>query len=168
MIWKINNSQVYLLGSVHLMKNEANSHLISIDDVYKDVTTVVFEHTLDAEQNRLCFYEDDKLSNNISRSLFRDVKNKWLKYRMDYSLLEKSKIWSATNSIAINILGNAGFSSEYGIDRLLWDRSRNDNKKIEWLESLDEVYSCFDTAPVDEQKHNLAKTVRDKNEVISP
>lgn len=166
MIWKFDNTEAYLLGSVHAMRKEDNLHSSSINDIYNKVTKVVFETSLDITSQPLCFYDEDKLSKNISKTLFRDVKRVWLKYKLPYGDLEKSKIWQAANSIAFNILENEGFLDQYGIDRLLWEKSKKDQKTIELLESSETSLLSFDNAPIEEQRKYLAQVVRNKSKVI--
>ena len=166
MIWQFSNTHSYLLGSVHLLSESGNAHLDVIDEVYATVENVVFEASLYFEEIPIRFYEKGKLSSNISKSLFRDAKKEWQKHKLDYSEFVKSKIWNATNSIAVAILNKAGFFPEYGIDRNMWDRSCADRKNIEWLESQSAVFACFDNAPIEEQINGLIKTVRDKKSVI--
>jgi len=166
MIWQFDNSQVYILGSVHMMKEGAITAQSAIDNVYNQVSKVVFETSLDFPQNPIYFYEKDKLSKNTSKALFRDTKKAWLKHGLEYSDLEKSKIWYAALSIGSRININNGFLAEYGIDRIMWDKSKEDSKEVDWLESQDAGLSCFDNAPLEEQRKFLMKPVRDKKEVL--
>jgi uncharacterized protein YbaP (TraB family) len=167
MIWKFDNSQVYILGSVHAMKEGAINHQSAINDVYDKVSKVVFETSLDFEQIPMCLYENHKLSENTSKTLFRDTKKAWLKHGLEYSELEKSKIWRAALSINSIIVSDNGFLEESGVDRIMWNKSKEDNKEIEWLESQVSGLSCFDNAPLEEQHKLLMKPVRDKKEVIN-
>lgn len=166
MIWHFDNSQTYLLGSVHAMRETDNGNSGAINDIYDQVTNVVFEASLDIEENLPIFYEDDKLSNNISKSLFRDVKKAWKKYDLPYSDLEKSRIWSAANSITMGILDRNDFLVQHGVDKFLWTSSHKDNKQVAWLESQSAGLSCFDTSPVEEQQKMLSQPVRNPDKVI--
>jgi len=127
---------------------------------------VVFETSLDIAPHPLCFYDGDKLSQNISKTLFRDVKKVWSKFKLPYGDLEKSKIWQAANSITFNVLARKGFLIENGIDRILWDKSKKDKKTIELLEPLETSLSCFDNAPIEEQRKFLAQVVRNRSKII--
>jgi len=167
MIWQFDNSQVYILGSVHVMKEGAINHQSAINDVYDKVSKVVFETSLDFVQIPMCLYENDKLSKNTSKALFRDTKKVWLKQGLEYSELEKSKIWRAALSINSTIVSDNGFLEESGVDRVMWNKSKEDNKEIEWLEPQIAGISCFDNAPLEEQHKFLMKPVRDKKEVIN-
>ena len=51
MIWQFDNSQIYMLGSVHVMKEKDNNHQSVINDVYNKVSKIIFETSLDFEQN---------------------------------------------------------------------------------------------------------------------
>lgn len=167
MIWQFDNSQIYMLGSVHVMKEDDNNHQSVINDVYNKVSKIVFETSLDFEQiPLLTSYEDDKLSNNISKELFRDTKKAWLKYGLEYSQLENSKIWNAAISIMFRIFNKNGFLTENGIDKIIWNKSKEDKKEIEWLESQSAGLSSMDNSPIEEQHNFLIKAVRNKNETI--
>ena len=166
MIWQFDNSQIYVLGSVHVMREDDNNHIKSINYTYEKVTNVVFETSLDFGNIPIARYENDKLAKNISKTLFRDVKQTWLKYGLQYSDLDQSKIWHAANSIIFSIFNNIGFSSENGIDRIIWNKSQQDNKKVEWLESQTAGLSCLDNSPIEEQQKILTKAVRNKSKII--
>ncbi len=155
-----------MLGSVHVMKEDDNNHQNAINDVYDKVSKVVFETSLDFEQSPISSYEDDKLSKNISKALFRDTKKAWLKHGFEYSELDKSKIWQAAISIMYTIFNNNGFLTENGIDRIIWNKSKEDNKEIEWLESQSAGLSSLDKSPIEEQHKFLIRAVRNKNEII--
>ncbi|MCP4989224.1 MAG: TraB/GumN family protein [Colwellia sp.] len=174
MIWQLDNSQIYIIGSVHNMKEGDNNHQDTINDVYDKVSKVVFETSLEPptcldEHNKLSKYldENDKLSRNISKSLFRDTRKVWLKHDLIYSELEKSKIWLAAISIVNSIYRKNGFSNENGIDKIIWNKSKKDNKKIEWLESQQAGTYCWDNSPTEEQLKYLIKAVRDKSKIIN-
>lgn len=166
MIWKFDNSQVYILASIHFMKGGDNNHIDIINNIYDKVSKVIFETSLDPEQNILKPYQNDKLSDNISKSLLRDTKKTWLKYNLPYSHLEKSKVWLVAKTIEQSIYYKNKFLAENGIDRLLWNKSEKDKKKIEWLESQDAGMSYFDNSPIKEQNKSLINAVRNKNQVI--
>lgn len=165
MIWQFDNTETYLLGSIHAMSEGDNHHSSSIDNIYTKVAKVVFETSLDITANPLCFYQKDKLSHNISKTLFRDVKKEWLRYKLPYRDLEKSKIWQAANSILFNILAKHGFLIQHGVDYVLWDKSKKDNKNIELLEPLKTSLLSFDNAPIDEQREYITQIVRNKSNV---
>ena len=166
MIWHFENTEIYILGSLHVLREDDNTHLNSIEEIYTNVTTIVFESSLDFEHQQVCFYNDDKLSNHISKTLFRDVKKTWLKYGFPYADLEKSKIWQVANSIIFGILESKGLNAQNGIDNLLWEKSKTDKKHIEVLEPPDAALSFFDSAPLEEQVKYLSNTVRNKKQVI--
>ena len=98
--------------------------------------------------------------------LFRDTKKAWLKCGLEYSQLGNSKIWNAAISIMFTIFNNNGFLTENGIDKIIWNKSKEDKKEIEWLESQSAGLSSMDNSPMEEQHKFLIKAVRNKNETI--
>ncbi|WP_339723291.1 TraB/GumN family protein [uncultured Paraglaciecola sp.] len=166
MIWQFDNTQVYILGSLHFMKEGSINRERHIDAIYNNVQKVVFETSLDPQEASICSYESDKLSNNISKSLFRDTKKVWQKYGIEYSKLEKSKIWFAAMLIGNSINESNGFLFNSGIDKRMWDKSKRDNKEIEWLESKNDLLFYFENAPQDEQQKFLKQPVRNKTEFL--
>jgi uncharacterized protein YbaP (TraB family) len=167
MIWQFDNSQVYVLGSVHLMKRDDNYHLRAIKGVYNKVSKVVFEASQEVAKHPITMYENDKLSNHISKSLFRDTKKSWIKYGFELSELEKTKVWQTTNLISSSILKKNGFLPEHGIDQIIHYESKKDNKEIEWLEPQYTALSYADNAPMEEQYRALVKAVRNPKTIIS-
>lgn len=166
MIWKFNNTETYLLGSIHALPEKNNIHSDSINKVYNKVEKIVFECSFDDTVPPICFYKKDKLSEMLSKTLFREVKKEWLRYKLPYEDLEKSKIWNAAFSIASKILEKHGMFIQNGIDRIIWEKSKRDNKTIKLLEPIEESLSYFDTAPIEEQRKMLSQVVRRKNKVV--
>lgn len=74
MIWKFDNHNVFVLGSVHMMREGQNNHINSINQTLDLVSSVVFETSLDFGDFPITQFKDEKLSNNISKSLFRDTR----------------------------------------------------------------------------------------------
>ena len=166
MIWKFNNCNVYGLGSVHLMGDGQNNHVKAMDDTFSLVSRVVFETSLDFGDLSITRYENEKLSDNISKSLFRDVKKVWTKYGLKQSGLEESKIWSAALSIGNHIFTSIGLDAKNGVDRVIWGKSIENAKKVEWLEDQLAGLQCFDSAPIEELQKSLTEAARNKKKLI--
>lgn len=166
MIWKFDDSNVYVIGSVHVMSADGNSHTESINRIIDIVSRVVFETSLEFGELPITQYKHEKLSNQISKALFRDVKKKWVKYGLELCQLESSKIWNTAISISMQIFASIGLYSENGVDKILWNRSKERGLDIDWLEDQESGLACFDNSPIEEQQRLLTEAVRNKKKGI--
>ena len=66
----------------------------------------------------------------------------------------------------MQIFSTIGFFSEYGIDKIIWESSRNGAKDVDWLEGQNVGLMCFENSPKEEQAKFLTETVRNKRKVI--
>ncbi|MDH5217473.1 MAG: TraB/GumN family protein [Gammaproteobacteria bacterium] len=164
MIWQLGNSQTYILGSVHALQEDGNKHLDAIDEIYEKANRLIFESDLDGDSGPIRYYENSSLAREISKKLFKDVKNEWRKCGIPYNELNQSKIWFAALLLNIYTGAKKGVLPEYGIDRTMWDRAKNDGKIIEWLEDQTAGVSCFDSSPKGEQIEYLARAARSKKD----
>jgi len=167
MIWHFKDTNIYLLGSVHVMAADRNTHVDSINEILAVVSRVIFETSLDFNDFPIARYKNDQLSRNISKTLFRDTKKIWLKYGLPYSDLNPSKIWSVALSISMQTFSTIGLDSANGIDQMIWESSKNGAKDVGWLEDQNAGLVCFENSPKEEQTKFLSETVRNKRKGIN-
>lgn len=166
MIWQFQDTNIYVLASVHVMAPDRNTPVDSINDILAVASKVIFEASLDCNDLPITRYINDQLSRNVSKTLFRDARNIWLKYGLSNSELNPSKIWSAALSISMQIFSTIGFDSKNGVDKIIWESSRNGAKDVDWLEDESVGLMCFENSPKEEQAKFLTETVRNKRKVV--
>lgn len=163
MIWKIDNSKLYICGSIHVLKTNQSYVFESLENIYSSSERIIFEadttnlHLID---NTLLNYPQGRvLKNSIPRKLFRKTENVWKKLGIVGADLNKSKPWNAANIILFNLLARHGFVETHGIDKVLLNRAKTDQKTIVELEPINEPFVCFDNTPKEEQHKYLSETV---------
>mgnify|MGYP001570031811 FL=1 len=160
MIWRFDNSNTYLLGSIHILKDGGNCYEKQIDNIYSQSNHIVFEANLDKIPLSLLRYSDgNKLSDNIPQNLFKKTKKKWSKFGLPETDLEQTKPWQVANILTMKLLERKGFSFDNGIDKQLFTRAKADNKSIDTLEPESFSLQCFDNAPLEEQLKYLSSVI---------
>jgi uncharacterized protein YbaP (TraB family) len=162
MIWKFDNSNTYLLGSIHVLKAGPHPYSKQIDDIYSRSSNIIFETDLDNIPPSLFTYNDGtKLSDTISESLYRKILKYWIILGLNAYNLEKNKLWAIALILSLKLFEQLGFSSAYGIDRQLLTRAKSDNKNTIFLEPANVVSLCFDAISLKEQEEYLLSFIED-------
>jgi len=164
MIWQLGSSQTFIAGSIHALQENRNSHQRIINEIYKNAKHLVFETDLDSKPDSIIYYKNSNLSQEVSKTLFKDVKREWHKNELPPKELEKSKIWWA--ALKLNTANGAkkGIIPTYGVDRIIWDQAQKDNKTVAWLETTEAGLGCFNSSPIDEQIKLLSKATRNRKD----
>lgn len=164
MIWKLNNSDIYLSGTFHMLKDETNPYSKRIEEIYSKSTQLVLETDISKADLSITKYSGNtKLSDNIPSKLFKKTKSRWLKSGLSIEELEKTKPWQVATRILLDIVIKKGFSHEKGLDNQLLKKAKSDGKKIIYLEPPTTALQCFDSAPLYEQTKYLSKVVNNIN-----
>ena len=160
MIWQFDNSNTYLLGSIHVLKHANHPYSRQIDDIYAHASHIIIEADLDNIPFPLLTYNDGtKLSDHISRDTFLQVQNLWISLGLQVTELDKNKSWFVAMILMMKLLEKHGFSHEYGIDKQIFSRAKADNKKIYFLEPESAAFTCFENIPKDEQEEYLLSLI---------
>lgn len=162
MLWQLDNTNLSLLGSVHVFDQPKPSLSKSMEQAYLTAKRVVFEVRLDerADGSAGLFPDGQCLSDSISAELFSDTRRLWLKIGFPEDQLERCRPWFAAFRLIFAMLPLAGLKVEWGIDRYFWNRAVKDNRAIGALERISDGQIIFNAAPAHEQEIFLAEVVQ--------
>lgn len=169
-MWQIDgrSNTVYLLGSVHLLREADHPLPAVIDLAYDDAEVIVMEldmDDMDPVYTQMAFNRAGVLSDGSTlRELMGDAaytRAEAAAAAVDIPLemLDQSEPWLAAMTAELMLLYRMGFDPMLGIEMTMTSRAVRDNKPIEGLETVDEQLAFLDNLPVDVQSEMLIQTL---------
>jgi uncharacterized protein YbaP (TraB family) len=171
-LWKVSSKQntVYLLGAIHLMREDGYPLNKSIESAYHDAQTLVLEINLDeaasSEAQSLMvskglYPAGQTLRESLSPQTFELVKKKTEELGLDIQQVNRLKPWLVTITLAALQLEQLGYDSKLGIDKHFFDQARADKKEILSLESIEYQVSLLEGMSSGNQEAALLETIQE-------
>ena len=167
MIWKFDNSETYLFGTIHAFKPGAYPYSNKINEIYSQSSTIIFEADLDnIDSSMFTFNAGTNFSDVVSANTFNLTKKLWVKLELNPDGLENIKPWVIAINICAKLYESLGYSFAHGVDKHLLSMAKEDGKTIIYLEPQNTAPLCFDAIPFNEQETYLLSFVKDNQEAI--
>lgn len=167
---KTGENTLYLLGSMHILKQDAYPLPEEMEKAYENSSIVVFETDLGdmdrpAVQEKMIklgmYAAGDSLSNNISKQTYSDFSKKLAEMGLPAAQFELMKPWMCGLTLSLMELTRLGFNPELGLDQHFYKRARSDGKKIMALESIDFQLDTLGGLDELQQENFLKQTLKD-------
>lgn len=171
-LWRVEGetNTVYLLGSVHLLRESDYPLPAEIDEAYADAETLVMELDMDdldplllqSAVTRLGVAADGRtLAETLGPQ--RHARASALAEELDIplELLDSTEPWLAAITVEQMILARIGFNPMFGIEAHLAGRAAADGKEILGLEGVEEQLAFLDGLSADAQADLLLQTLED-------
>ena len=174
-LWRASSGDrsVYLLGSVHFMKQDAYPLNPAIERVFDSAGVVVFETDIDrlgtAAVSMLAagtLEGDTTLVDVVSTELYDDVSQRLETLGMDIGGFKKMKPWMVALSLTSFELMRADYLGSEGIDAYFSSRAKADDKPQHALESIDYQISLFAEMSEEESVDFLGYTLTELDMMI--
>ncbi len=171
-MWRIDGvtNSVYLLGSIHLLREQDHPLPTVIDSAYEDAEVVVMELDMDdldpvytqTAFNRAGVLRDGRtLQDLMGNKLYAEAERAAEAVDIPIDLLSQSEPWLAAMTVELMALYRIGFNPMYGVEMTMTTRAARDGKPIEGLETVDEQLSFLDGLPLDVQNEMLLQALRE-------
>jgi uncharacterized protein len=171
-LWKVSSKQntVYLLGAIHLMREDGYPLNKSIESAYHDAQTLVLEINLDdassSEAQALMISKGlypagQTLHESLSPKTYELVKKKTEELGLDIQQVNRLKPWLVTITLAAMQLEQLGYDSKLGIDKHFFDKAKADKKEILGLESIEYQVSLLEGMSSGNQEAALLETIQE-------
>ncbi len=171
-MWRIDgaNNSIYLLGSIHLLREQDHPLPSVIDTAYEDAEVVVMELDMDdldpvytqSAFNRAGVLRDGRtLEDLMGAELYAEAERAAQAIDIPIELLAQTEPWLAAMTVELMALYRIGFDPMYGVEMTMTTRATRDGKPIEGLETVDEQLSFLDGLPLDVQNEMLLQTLRE-------
>lgn len=168
-LWKAqsNTANVYLLGSIHVMKKDIYPLDSKIEDAFKRSNTLVVEANISdmgkIDMQKLltnAFYSgNDTLERHVSRETYELIRKETERLGLPIQMINKQKPWIIALTLSSLELMKLGFTPNDGID--MYFLSRAGGKRIVELESVDYQLELFSSFSDNEQELFLIQTLKE-------
>ncbi|PKL79582.1 MAG: hypothetical protein CVV25_07465 [Ignavibacteriae bacterium HGW-Ignavibacteriae-4] len=153
-LWKVDdgNSHIFLLGSIHVAKQNMYPLDYRIEEAYRGSDIVAFEIDMTKADPMLfmkymTYTDGTKLKDRISAENYEKLRQKFSSMGMTESMFGNMRPWAAAMSVQTSMLRGAGYDAALGIDQHFMTKATNDSKKVRELETVDyqmDLLSQFD------------------------
>lgn len=175
-MWLVEGEQnrVYLLGSVHLLREQDHPLPAVIDSAYADAESLYMEIDMDdldpfatqAAVNRLGLLADGvSLRDVMGEPRYSEAERRAAALDIPFELLSRSEPWYAAITVEQLALMRIGFNPAYGVEMHLTGKAVSDGKSIHGLETVEEQLQLLDGLPIDAQRDLLMQTLTDASEI---
>ena len=169
-LWRADgaSNSVYILGSIHMLREEDHPLPQIIDEVYADAEIIVMELDMDdldpaytqAAFNRAGVMSDGTtLQDLMGDDAYAEAMEAAAAIDIPLEMLAQSEPWLAAMTVELMMLYRIGFNPLLGIEMTMTSRATQDGKPIEGLETVDEQLSFLDGLPLDAQREMLLQTL---------
>ncbi len=171
-LWKVQSktSTLYLLGSIHFLKQENYPLNPGIEKAFAQSNALVVEADIsdpgklnsDKLLQSALYPENDSLENHLSRETYEYVKKETGKLGLPIELIARQKPWVLALTLEGLELMKLGFDPTHGVDVYFLSKAQG-SKKILELEGVDEQFNLLSSFSDKEQELFLVYTLKDLN-----
>lgn len=169
-LWRVAGeaNSIYLLGSVHLLREQDHPLPKVVDDAYADAEVLVMELDMDdldpaytqAAFNKAGVMTDGTtLRDLMGEELYAQAEEAAAVIDIPLDMLAQSEPWLAAITVELMMLYRSGFNPSLGVEMTMTMRAAADNKPIEGLETVDEQLAFLDGLPLEAQREMLLQTL---------
>lgn len=162
-MWQIDGqrNRIYLLGSIHLLREKDHPIPSAIYDAYNDAETLIMELDMDdmdpiASQTmatELGLIQDDRtLADLLGPDLYAEAEALALTAEIPLKLLSRTEPWYAAMNVELMLLMRIGFNPAYGIETHLMEMAKTDQKEIRGFETMRQQLEFLDGLSPDSQQ----------------
>ena len=174
-LWEIQteHGSSYLLGSVHLLKEEHYPLKKVIEDAFAQSDVLVLEVDLAGDKllqagmlmlQKGMYQGEETLQDNLSEKTYQQVKEKLKTMDMDIEGFKKTKPWMVALTVLEKKLVQLGFNPTFGID-LYFLKKAEGKKEIQGLETIEFQVGLFDHFSKEEDEKFLLSTILQADQI---
>lgn len=169
--WRVTGPQggeLWLLGSVHYLREQDYPLPPLIDALYDRCTVVVMEldlDDLDPQHSQAQLLGAAMLTGGatlpdvLTADVYARADTRAGALGVDLALLARFEPWLVAMTLLDVGMGRLGFRAERGLEQYLLRKARADGKEVLGLEALASQIAVFDGLPADEQQALLEQTL---------
>ena len=168
-LWKVQSSRstIYLLGSIHFLKDDVYPLNQTIENAYESSDQLVVEADINQLGNldlkrladRAFYKSGDHIEKHVSPETYRLVKKESASLGMPAELIGMQKPWLLALSFQAMQLMRLGYDPQHGVDYHFLARAQG-KKRILELESLDDQLNLLSGFSDKEQEKFLLYTLK--------
>lgn len=169
-MWQVEGetNSIYLLGSIHLLREEDHPLPAVVDRAYAEADVIVMEldmDDLDPVYTQTAFSragvmtDGTTLAEIMGEELFAEAQEAAAVIDIPLDMLAQSEPWLAAMTVELMMLYRIGFNPMLGVEMTMVNRATADGKPIEGLETVDEQLAFLDSLPLEAQREMLLQTL---------
>ncbi len=174
-LWKISTktNTIYLLGSIHVLKQDAYPLDKVIEKAYENSQRLFFEVNLDEVNAQKLqqltvdkgFYNDSQtIKDGLSPETYELVKKHLTENGMNIKNFERLKPWLLAMTMEVSELQRLGFDPNLGLDKYFYEKAKKDKKRIDGFETAEYQLDLLADMPANLQEAMLLQTMKDIDE----
>lgn len=176
-MWQIDGEQnrIFLLGSIHLLREEDHPIPTAIIDAYKEAETLIMELDMDdmdpIESQRLAtelgLIQDGRtLADVLGPEVYAEAEELALAATIPLNLLSSAEPWYAAMNVELMLLMRIGFNPALGIETHLMELAAADQKEILGLETMRQQLELLDELSADAQREMFLQALSEGDEIL--
>lgn len=169
-MWRVDgaSNSIYLLGSIHLLRQQDHPLHTAIDAAYEVADVVVMELDMDdldpvytqSAFNRAGVMTDGTtLRDLMGEGPYAMAEEAAAVVDIPLDMLAQTEPWLAAINVELMALYRIGFDPTLGVEMTITNRATSDGKPIEGLETVDEQLAFLDGLPLEAQREMLLQTL---------
>ncbi|MGI9233927.1 MAG: TraB/GumN family protein [Woeseiaceae bacterium] len=164
------DNTVYLLGSIHLLREQDHPLPTVIDRAYEDADVLIMEldmDDLDSMATQQLFTQSGVLRDGrtlrdlMGEQLYRRAEVAAEASNIPIDMLAKSEPWLAAITVEMMSLYRIGFNPMLGVEMTMLARAVQDGKRIDGLEEIAEQLAFLDGLSLEAQRAMLLQTLEE-------
>jgi uncharacterized protein YbaP (TraB family) len=175
-LWKISSktNTVYLLGSVHLLKQDAYPLDTSIEKAYENSPRLFFEINLvEMDEQKLqqltlakgVYHDGRTLKDELSKQAYEFTKKRLADQGLNIEQFDRLKPWLVAMTIAVGEMQRLGFDPNQGVDKYFYEKAKKDKKKIDGFETAEYQLNLLGDMPAAMQEAQLLQTMKELDDM---
>jgi uncharacterized protein YbaP (TraB family) len=171
-LWTVEtpSNKIYLLGSLHLLKQDTYPLAPAIEKAYADSQVIIFETDIAALQTpevqakllELGVYPaGENLLENLDENTRQQLEKKMSEIGMPLAHFSRFKPWFVALTLTTLELQRLGFNPNYGIDMYFFNKAKADGKEIGFLEPAEFQINLLGNMAEENQNAFLNQTLKD-------
>jgi uncharacterized protein YbaP (TraB family) len=175
-LWRVQGESnvVYLLGSIHMLRQQDYPLPRAIDAAYDDAERLIMELDMDDLDNaavQAMFNSAGVLQNGktlqdlMGEDAWQQATVAAAAIDIPIEMLASSEPWLAAITVEMMMLYRAGFNPLLGVEMTMLSRALNDGKPIDGLETAAEQLSFLDGLSLEAQRDMLLQTLEDSADI---
>lgn len=172
LLWKAHSkaNTVYLLGSIHLLKEENYPLSVAMEQAFAEAQVLVLEINPDSlalpsmQQfvlSKGMFGEGKTLQGSLSQETYALMQKHAEAMGVNLALLQGFEPWLVGLTLTSVKLQQMGLSAEHGVDQYFFKKAKAANKPVLNLESVAFQISRFDNMPLKQQDAFLLESLQE-------
>ena len=171
-LWEVSGTtnSVYLLGSIHLLREQDYPLPTALAAAYDDADVLIMEIDMDdldpiATQSAFTRYgilqDDTTLRDLMGDTLYQQAVVAADVIDIPLDLLNKTEPWYAAMTVEIMVLNRIGFDPMLGVEMHMMSKAKSDGKRIDGLETIEQQLQFLDGMSLQAQREMLMSTLEE-------